>query len=117
MTVATATVIHRHTHARAHLPVENDAPDEPENQFVIPINNVRRSDVHQFHLQGEQTDGHISQWASLSETPTSSQTSSDTEFPHLLGFQSQLVDGIIEFFGLRHMKRSTSHLIVAGAEV
>lgn len=115
--VATATVMHCHTHARTHLPVENDAPDEPENQFVIPINNVCRSDIHQFHLQEEQTDGHISQWALLSKTQTSPQTSSDTEFPHLLGFQSQLVDGIIEFFGLKHMKCSTSHLIVAGAEV
>lgn len=33
-----------------HLPVENDAPDEPEDQFVIAINDVRRSDIHQFNL-------------------------------------------------------------------
>ena len=37
-------------HASTHLPVDNDAPDEPENQFVIPINDVCRSDIHQFNL-------------------------------------------------------------------
>lgn len=42
-----------------HLPVENDAPDEPENQFVIPINDVCRSDIHQFNLEEETTDRHI----------------------------------------------------------
>lgn len=35
-----------------HLPVENDAPDEPENEFVISINDVCRSDIHQFNLVG-----------------------------------------------------------------
>lgn len=45
--------MHAHTNAQTHthLPVENDAPDEPEDQFVISINNVCRSDVHQFHLE------------------------------------------------------------------
>lgn len=43
-----------------HLPVENDAPDEPKNQFVISINNVCRSDIHQFNLEYEQADRQIS---------------------------------------------------------
>lgn len=40
--------------------MENDAPDEPENQFVISINNVCRSDIHQFNLEEEQADAQIS---------------------------------------------------------
>lgn len=46
-------------HTHTHLPVENDAPDEPENQFVISINDVCRSDIHQFDLEkgnGRHTD-------------------------------------------------------------
>lgn len=34
-----------------YLPVDYDAPDEPEDEFVISINDVRRSDIHQFHLE------------------------------------------------------------------
>lgn len=40
-----------YAHTQTHLPVENNAPDEPENQFVIPINDVCRSNVHQINLQ------------------------------------------------------------------
>lgn len=35
----------------SHLPVQNDAPQQPESQLVVPINNVRSSDVHKVHLQ------------------------------------------------------------------
>lgn len=52
----TLTVTNVHT----HLPVENDAPDEPENQFVIPINDVCRSDIHQFNLWEGHADRQIS---------------------------------------------------------
>lgn len=39
----------KHTHT--HLPVENDAPDEAENELVIAIDDIRRTNVHQFNLR------------------------------------------------------------------
>lgn len=35
----------------SYLPVENYAPDEPQSQFVIPINNVSASNIHQLNLK------------------------------------------------------------------
>lgn len=37
----------------SYLPVENDAPDEPQGQFMIPIYNVSSSYVHQLNLEME----------------------------------------------------------------
>lgn len=48
-----------YAHTQTHLPVENNAPDEPENQFVIPINDVCRSNVHQINLQRGSRDTKI----------------------------------------------------------
>jgi len=33
--------------------VENDAPDESQGQFMIPIYNVSSSDVHKINLEME----------------------------------------------------------------
>lgn len=34
--------------------MENDAPDEPQGQFMIAIYNVSSSNVHQINLETEQ---------------------------------------------------------------
>lgn len=38
----------------AHLPVEDDAPDEPQGQLVVSIYNVRPSYVYQINLKMRQ---------------------------------------------------------------
>lgn len=35
----------------AHLPVEDDAPDEPQGQLVVSIYNIRPSYVYQINLK------------------------------------------------------------------
>lgn len=41
----------------SHLPVDNDAPDESKDEFMISINDVRCSDIHQFHLEEREKKG------------------------------------------------------------
>lgn len=38
--------VHVRAYTNTYLPVENDAPDEPKNQFVIPIDDVRCPNIH-----------------------------------------------------------------------
>lgn len=38
----------------AHLPVEDDAPDEPQGQLVVSIYNICPSYVYQIHLKMRQ---------------------------------------------------------------
>lgn len=38
----------------AHLPVEDNAPDEPQGQLVVSIHNVRPSYVYQINLKMKQ---------------------------------------------------------------
>lgn len=33
-----------------HLPVQNDAPQQPQRQLVISIHDISTPDIHQFHL-------------------------------------------------------------------
>lgn len=35
----------------AHLPVEDNAPDEAQGQFVVPIHDVCPADVYEVHLR------------------------------------------------------------------
>ncbi len=38
--------------------MDDDAPDEPQGQFMIPIYNVSSSNVHQLNLEMEQRGTH-----------------------------------------------------------
>lgn len=52
----------------AHLPVEDDAPDEPQGQLVISVDNIRPSYVHQVNLKMRQKRNDVTTFRAELET-------------------------------------------------